>query len=526
VNRSLLYRGLLILAVVGLFAISAWPLSEKINLGLDLRGGMHLVLEVQTGDAVVSELDRAADRLVTELQDAGVAGVQVRRGEGYSLTLSGVPPASDEALNRIAVDFLGEDAWNWERRGDAVAFEMAPAYVSETRDMAVRQALQTIDNRVNAFGVAEPVIQQLGASDRIVVQLPGVDDPDRIRELIKNTAFLELRLTEFPPAGGGGAESREAVLASYDGRLPADVEILEGDVTSPEGRRIGTQFYAVSRRNVVTGRDLKNARTGVGQFNEPVVNFTLTAEAGQRFADFTGSHIGRGLAIILDNRVVSAPVIEDRIRDQGVIKGRYTAQEAQDLSLVLRSGALPAGITYLEERTVGPSLGRDSIEQGLKAGAVGFLLVVLTMLAFYRLSGVNAVVALGLNVVLIFGALAYFNATLTLPGIAGIVLTIGMAVDANVLVFERIKEELAAGRTVRSAIDAGFGKALSSILDANVTTLIAALFLFQFGTGPIRGFAVTLSVGILASLFTAVFVSRWIYDLVLSRRARVERLSI
>jgi preprotein translocase subunit SecD len=525
VNRSLLYRGLLILAVVVLFAISAWPLSEKINLGLDLRGGMHLVLEVRTEDAVVSELDRAADRLLSELADAGIAGVRVRRGEEHTLVVTGVPPEQEEALNRIAVDFLGEDAWDWSRRGDTVVFEMAPSYVADTRDMAVRQALQTIDNRINAYGVAEPVIQQLGNSDRIVVQLPGVDDPDRIRQLIKNTAFLELRLTEFPPGGNLGAASREEIVAHYGGRLPPDVEVLEGDVISPEGRRIGTQYYAVSRRSVVTGRDLKNARTGAGQFNEPVVNFTLTAEAGQRFGEFTGTNIGRGLAIILDNRVVSAPVIEDRIRDSGVIKGRYTQQEAQDLALVLRSGALPAGITYLEERTVGPSLGRDSIEQGLKAGAIGFALVVLTILLVYRLSGLNAVLALALNVVLIFGALAYFNATLTLPGIAGIVLTIGMAVDANVLVFERIKEELRAGRTVRSAIDAGFGKALSSILDANVTTLIAALFLFQFGTGPIRGFAVTLSIGILASVFTAVIVSRWIFDLVLSQR-RVERLSI
>ena len=257
-----------------------------------------------------------------------------------------------------------------------------------------------------------------------------------------------------------------------------------------------------------------------------MVQFSLSVEAGDRFGEITGANIGRGLAIILDDRVVSAPVLEGQINDQGVIRGSFTQQEVTDLSLTLRSGALPAEIVYLEERTVGPALGRDSIEQGLRAGLLGFGLVILAMLVVYKLTGVNAVVALGLNVVLVFAALAYFNATLTLPGIAGIILVIGMAVDANVLVFERIREELHAGRTPKSAIDAGFAKALSSIIDANVTTLIAALFLFQFGTGPIRGFAVTLTIGIMASVFTAVFVSRWIFDLLISRRERVERLSI
>ncbi len=525
-NRSLLYRGLLILAVVALFAISAWPLSEKLKLGLDLQGGMHLVLQVKTQDAVVSELDRAVDRLSQAAQEAGLTGAQVRRGDDDTVVVGGVPADSRQAIDKVGVDSLGEQAWSWDWSGDQATFRMKSAYVSQTRDMAVRQALQTIRNRIDAYGVTEPVTQQLGNSDRIVVQLPGVDDPERIRELIKNTAFLEFRITEYPEAGGRGLPSRDAILEHYHGTLPPDVEILDGDITSSEGRKIGTQYYAVQRRSVVTGRELKNARPSLGQFNEPVVHFTFSAEGGRIFGEATGANIGRGLAIILDHRVVSAPVIEDQIRDQGVIRGNFTQQEVEDLSLVLRSGALPAGITYLEERTVGPSLGRDSIRQGLRAGLIGSILVVLCMLVVYRLSGVNAILALGINIVLIFGALAYFGATLTLPGIAGIVLTIGMAVDANVLVFERIKEELRAGKTVRSAIDAGFAKALSSILDANVTTLIAALFLFQFGTGPIRGFAVTLSIGILASVFTAVFVSRWIYDLVLSRRQRVESLSI
>ena len=524
-DRSLLYRGILIAVVVVLAAWSAWPLKDKINLGLDLRGGMHLVLEVQSEDAVVAEIDKAAERIREEAKDEGLTAVTVTRGDEHSLIVTGVPRGEgDAAIGRIRQSYLPE--WEWSRAGDRIIFKLPLAQVVNTRDQAVRQALQTINNRIDQFGVSEPLVAQIGSTNRIVIQLPGVDDPERIRKLIKNTAFLEFRLTTQPAAGGRGLSSRQAVLDAYNGRLPDDVEILEGNVTDPEGRVIGTQYYGVEKRTVVTGRDLKNARPGLGQFREPVVQFSLSAEAGKHFGDVTGANKGRGLAIILDKRVVSAPVIEDQIHDQGIIRGNFTQREVEDLSLVLRSGALPAGIVYLEERTVGPSLGRDSIEEGLRAGLIGFALVVLTMLVIYKRSGINAIVALGLNVVLVFGALAYFHATLTLPGIAGIILVIGMAVDANVLVFERIREELRAGRTVKSAIDSGFAKALSSIIDANVTTLIAALFLFQFGTGPIRGFAVTLTIGILASVFTAVFVSRWIFDLTLSRRDRVERLSI
>lgn len=524
-DRSLLYRGIFIAVVVVVAALAAFPLGEKIKLGLDLRGGMHLVLEVQTEDAVVSEIDKTAERIQEEAREEGLAGVRVTRGDGYTLNVSGVRRGEgDQAVGRIADDYLPD--WDWDRRGENVVFELPAVAVAQMRDQAVRQALQTVRNRIDQFGVAEPSISQLGSSERIVVQLPGVDDPERIRELIKNTAFLEFRLTTQPAGGGQGLPSRQAVLDAYNGQLPADMEILEGDIRDDEGRSIATTYYAVERRSVITGRDLKNARPGLGQFNDPVVNFSLSVEAGDRFGEVTGANIGRGLAIVLDDRVVSAPVLEGQINDQGIIRGNFTQREVEDLSLTLRSGALPAGIVYLEERTVGPALGRDSIEQGLRAGLLGFGLVILTMLLIYKGTGINAVVALGLNVILVFAALAYFNATLTLPGIAGIILVIGMAVDANVLVFERIREELRAGRTPKSAIDAGFAKALSSIIDANVTTLIAALFLFQFGTGPIRGFAVTLTIGILASVFTAVFVSRWIFDLLLSRRERVERLSI
>ncbi len=524
-KRELMWRGLVIAAVVAIAAWSAYPLDESVNLGLDLQGGIHLVLQVQSEDAIRSETNKDMDRLLQELRDAGVSTVSAGQESNTAFEVTGVTSDRDVAVSEIVEDYL--PGWNWQRRGELLRFDMKAQNVNEIRNLAVTQALETIRNRVDAFGVAEPVIQRQGleGSDRLVVQLPGVDDPERVKSLIKNTAFLEFRLVDYPP-GGGGVGSREQALANYGGRLPDRLELLSGPVKGPGGETVGTQYYAVERRPVITGRDLKTARPGLGEFNQPVVNFFLTHEGGELFAKATGDNVGKGLAIVLDGNVVSAPNIKSRIGDSGLIEGSFTRQEVEDLSTVLRSGALPAGITYLEERTVGPALGQDSIDRGLEAGLLGLMLVVLAMMVVYKGTGINAVVALTLNIVLIFGALAYFGATLTLPGIAGIVLTIGMAVDANVLIFERIREELRHGRTVKSAVEAGFGKALSSVLDANITTLIAALFLFQFGTGPIRGFAVTLSIGILASLFTAIFVSRWLFDLLLSRRRRVERLSI
>ena len=523
-NRSLWWKGLVIVGIVALSIFSAYPLEEKIQLGLDLRGGIHLVLQVETEDALRSETDKDVERLIEEARDRGMSGVSAEPTGESSFTVTGVPADRDEDIEDIVTTFL--PGWQWRRSGNQLRFDMTAQNENQIRELAVVQAQQTIRNRIDAFGVAEPVIQRQGLGGRrIVVQLPGVDDPERVKRLIKNTAFLEFRLVDYP-AGGRAAVDEQEILGNYGGTLPGHLEIMTGEDRDANGALVGKRYYAVEKRRVITGRDLKSARPGLGQFNQSVVNFGLTHEGGQLFAEATGANIGRGLAIILDGNVVSAPNIRDRIADSGIIDGSFTLQEVQDLATVLRSGALPAGITYLEERTVGPSLGQDSIEEGLRAGLIGALLVVLTMLVVYKLTGINAIVALSLNVLFVFGALAYFGATLTLPGIAGIVLTIGMAVDANVLVFERIREELRSGRTVRSAVDAGFSKALSSILDANITTLIAALFLFQFGTGPIRGFAVTLSVGIMASLFTAIFVSRFLFDSVVLRRQRVEKISI
>ncbi len=520
-NRKLLGRGLLILAVAVICIALAYPPEKKINLGLDLQGGMHLVLQVHTEDALRAETDADMARLLDQAKEQKVNGLTGRRTGDTAFALSG-PPA--------ALDFASSNASRYvprftvSRADGQLVFKMNAQTVTEVQNGAVTQAKQTIDNRINKFGVAEPVIQPTATGHRIVVELPGVDDQERVRRLIKNTAFLEFRIVDFPK-GGGGTGSREAILNNYGGRIPETVEILEGDQRDDQGQVTGKMYYAVQKRRTVTGRDLSDARPAGGEFGQPVVSFTLTPQGASAFGELTGQNVGSGLAIVLDGRVVTAPVVKSRISDRGQIEGNFTQQEAQDLSLVLKSGALPASITYLEERTVGPSLGRDAIEDGLRAGVVGTLLVLVTLLGYYKLAGVNAISALLLNVLILFGGMGAFNSTLTLPGIAGVILTIGMAVDANVLVFERIREELRAGRTVRSAIDLGFERAFTSIIDTHVTTLISALFLFQFGTGPIKGFAVTLTIGLIASIFTAVFVSRWLFDLVLSRR-RVQTLSI
>jgi preprotein translocase subunit SecD len=524
-KKRLLWRVLLVVALAALAVWRMWPPRENINLGLDLRGGIHLVLRVETQDAVRAETDKDMEIVRREAADEGILGVESRRLGDTRFEVSGYAPERLTDLEKVARDWLG-GAWDWERRDGALVFDMEAANETAIRDGAVNQALQTIRNRVDEFGVGEQLIARQGQTERIVVQLPGVDDPDRVKRLIKNTAFLEFRLASFPWVGAG-APSREAILQHYDGNLPDDVEIF------PEIRRdrvtgeiLGQSFYALEKRRVITGRDLRSASPSRGELGQPVVSFMLSADGARAFGETTSNNIGRGLAIVLDNRIASVARINSRITDSGVIEGAFTDQEVQDLVTTLRSGALPAGITYLEDRTVGPSLGHDSIQSGLRAGLYGALVVVFFMLIVYKLSGVNAIFALLLNVSLIFGALAYFGATLTLPGIAGLVLTIGMAVDASVLVFERIKEELRAGKAPRAAIDAGFGNALSSIVDANVTTLIAALFLFQFGTGPVRGFAVTLSIGIFGTLFCGVFVSRLLFDLVYANRPRATRISI
>ncbi|MDX2438559.1 MAG: protein translocase subunit SecD [Acidobacteriota bacterium] len=520
-DKKILWRVILIVVVVGLSLWSLYPPGEKIHYGLDLSGGIHLVLQVQTDDAIKAELDDSAQRLVSRAREEGV---ELTQGESKIKDLSfsvNVPADTDTVkLREVASNWVpgytanpGAGTWT---------FELPPNMDRTVRDMAVRSSLETIWNRVDQFGVAEPVIQRQGIdSDRILVQLPGVDDPARVKDLISSTAFLE-----FQEVVGGPMPDRQTLLTSIGGIVPSDSEIVAGDREGIDGAVIGTDYYLLKKAAIISGQELRSARRSQDEYGQPVVNFATQPHAADKFGQYTGSHIGTRMAIVLDQRVISAPVIESRIPGEGRITGNFTIEEAEDLGLKLRAGALPATITYLEERTVGPSLGRDSVVRGVRAAVAGLLVVMLFMLVYYRMSGLNANVALVLNIVILLGAMAYFGATLTLPGIAGVILTIGMAVDANVLIFERIREELKVGKTVRAAIDTGFARAFGTILDANLTTLIAALFLFNFGTGPVKGFAVTLSIGILASVFTAVFVSRTVYMIALGGRDRVESLSI
>jgi preprotein translocase subunit SecD len=521
VDKKTLWRIALIVVVVGLSLWSLYPPKEKIHYGLDLSGGIHLVLQVQTDDAIKAELDDSAQRLVSRARDEGVELTQgVSNIKELSFTVN-VPAATDTVkLREIADNWV--PGYTAQPGAGVWTFELPPNMDRTVRDMAVRSSLETIWNRVDQFGVAEPVIQRQGMdSDRILVQLPGVDDPARVKDLISSTAFLE-----FQEVVGGPLPDRQSLLTAIGGSVPSDSEIVPGDREGIDGAVIGTDFYLLKKAAIISGQELRSARRSQDQYGQPVVNFATQPHAADKFGQYTGSHIGTRMAIVLDHRVISAPVIESRIPGEGRITGNFTIEEAEDLALKLRAGALPATITYLEERTVGPSLGRDSVVRGVRAAVAGLLVVMLFMLVYYKMSGLNANVALILNIVILLGAMAYFGATLTLPGIAGVILTIGMAVDANVLIFERIREELQVGKTVRAAIDTGFARAFGTILDANLTTLIAALFLFNFGTGPVKGFAVTLSIGILASVFTAVFVSRTLYMIALAGRERVESLSI
>jgi preprotein translocase subunit SecD len=388
---------------------------------------------------------------------------------------------------------------------------MKPNIEADMREQTVVQALQTIERRVNELGVAEPSISRYGSSnDQILVQMPGLTDVARAKEIIRNTALLELKLVEAGPS-----PTKEALLQSYGGKVPENMEVVSGAASAGDP---GTVYYLVRKVAAVTGQDLRGAKPTIDENNRPAVSFSLKSEGARKFGKVTGENIGRYLAIVLDNRVVSAPRIEGRINDEGRISGSFTTQEVADLSLTLRSGALPANLTYLEERVIGPSLGQDSIRSGVLASAIGLALVVVFMLVYYKLSGINAVAALVCNLVILLGLMAYFDATMTLPGIAGFVLTMGIGVDSNVLIFERIKEELAAQRGVRAAINAGFSRVWLTLLDTHVASLIAAAFLFQFGTGPIRGFAMTLTFGLLSNLFTSTFVSKTLFETELAYR--------
>ncbi len=516
-NKNFRWKLITIVAVVALAVLAFYPPGEKIKLGLDLKGGVHLVLRVQTDDALRVETETTSERLREELSRQGLSIGGVTIDGLTAFRVEGVPSDRDADFRRIADDWVGAV---YERSGGSgtYTFTMRNAEATRLRQDSVAQALQTIERRVNELGVAEPTIAAHGDGDQILVQLPGVTDVNRAKEIIRSTALLELKIVEDGPA-----PTREALLAGRGGVEPPDMEVIQG-VTPPGGS--GPSFYLVRRVAGITGRDLRNARPTLDENNQPAVSFSLNSAGADKFGRLTSQNIGRQLAIVLDGRIESAPVIEGRIYDEGRISGSFTQQEVQDLSLTLRSGALPASLTYLEERTVGPTLGADSIRAGITASLVGLSLVTLFMLVYYKLAGINAVLSIALNLLILLGFMAYIGAVMTLPGIAGFILTIGMGVDSNVLIFERIKEEMAAGKNARGAISAGFDRVFLTILDTHVASLIAAAFLFQFGTGPIRGFATTLFFGLLSNVFTAVFVSRTLFELILSRRPQAARLSI
>jgi preprotein translocase subunit SecD len=526
------WRWVLIVALTVLSCVLAYPPSQKIKLGLDLKGGIHLVMRVKTDDAVKAATDLDLELLRAELQKKGVVPQRIDSSGVDRIDVRGVDSTKAPVLREVVSSQFS--AWRLSGGGeDSYRLTLNPARSREIRESSVRQALETIRSRIDKFGVTEPVVQEMGftgsGEDRILVQLPGIQNTERVKELIGSPAYLEWKMVSIPP--GYKAEdfqrasptTREHLLSLFGGQLPDDTDLFPAEHQPPGGEPL---YWPCKKTSPITGNDLKDARRDIGRLGETVVQFRLTSDAGSRFEELTRANQGQLLAILLDKKVISAPRINATIRDTGVIEGSFTLDSAEDLAIKLRSGALPAGMELLEERSVGPSLGADSIRHGIVASVLGGTLVVLFMLVYYRLSGVNATVALAMNILLLLGAMGYFRSTLTLPGIAGFALTIGMAVDTNVLIFERIREELRLGRTVKSAVSGGFSKAFSTIVDSHITTLIAGVFLFAYGSGPVKGFAVTLCIGILVNLFTAIVLSRAIFDSLLGGGRRVETLSI
>jgi len=505
--------------------------TDHIHLGLDLKGGTHLVLQVQVNDAVNADAQNAMEVLKEQMRSHKIDYSDVVQEDPPSpdhaqtnpdhIIIKGVQAGSRSDLLSIVQDRLPEyevngganNTWN---------VSMKPTNLADLKNRAVAQSIETIRNRIDALGVSEPTIQEHGLGQyQILVQLPGVDDPARVKDIVQNTAMLEIKQV----LGGPYANEQAALQAQQPvGVLPADAMLLPGNTMG--ARSEGPEFYVVTRSSAISGKDLRHADPSSDQNLQPDVKFQLTSEGGQRFYSFTSAHVKDSLGVVLDGKVREVATIDEPIHDQVEIHGHMDSQAAKDLAMILNSGALPASIKYLEERTVGPSLGADSIRAGVRAAVFGMAAVLIFMLIYYRGAGINADVALIFNLVILLGFMGYFGAVLTLPGIAGVILTVGMGVDSNVLIFERIREELKNGKTPPSAVEQGFKHAWITIVDTHVTTIVSAVILFLFGTGPVKGFATTLTFGLLANLFTAVFVSRVIFDWVLSRKQRGEALSI
>ncbi len=560
-KKHLLHRTIIIVVVtlVGLYLVIGprrWPtlqdfkwsgikasMASNIQLGLDLQGGSHLVMRVRTEEY----LKRVTEEAYVSAQNAAKdAGHEIKDGRAEAATNSYrvvLEPADASKIAQIKeaidakVELADTTVWSYAASGNQMVWTMTGTAQRVLADEATNQAMTIIDRRINALGVTEPTLQTHGAQSahQILLQMPGVSDPERVKEILKGQSRLELVHVIGPPypAGASTYPTREAAIESLGGTIPGNRTVLpfkeKADPTKAETQQPPVQYVVVEVPAVITGDQLSRATASQGQgggISDWEINFTLKRTGAEKFGAWTTANVNNYMGVVLNNEVSSIAFIKGPIYESGQISGRFSQSQAEDLALTLRSGALPAPIEYLEERTVGPSLGADSIRSGVRASLFGLAFVVFFMLIYYRGSGVNAVVALLLNMILMLAGLIVFGATLTLPGIAGMILTIGMAVDSNVLIFERIREEIISGKTIPSAVEQGFSRAFITIIDTHVTTIISSLFLFVFGTGPIRGFAVTLVIGLLVNLFSAVYVSKTIFIWLLSRKERVESLSI
>ncbi len=535
-QKILLIVGVLLVFLFGIFRIpdgisgKAWlaAVEKQIHLGLELQGGVHLIMQVQVEEAVSDETDNAAARVRDALKTGNVTYSQVIKPDPNKpelIELDGTPAAkASDVRSVLDQKFSNEYDISAGSTDTSWTLTMKPLIEKDLEQKTVTQAIETIRDRVDAFGVSEPQIAPYSlGQNQILVELPGISDLDAVKRAIQSTARLEIH----PVVGDGqGFQDAQAALASVNGALPPDEYIVpcQGDMSCHGNQNM---VYILERAPVVSGTDFRSASPGsnsnTGQLS---VNFTLTNEAGERFFTYTSANVGKNMAVVMGKTVREVAVIKSGIHDSGLIEGGFTQSEVTDLSKLLQTGSLPASLVFLEDRTVGASLGADSIREGVTAAVVGVLVVMAFMLIYYKSSGINADLALFLNLVILLGFLGYTGATLTLPGIAGVILTIGMGVDSNVLIFERIREEIRAGKAASAAVDQGFRHAWVTIVDTHVTTIVSAAMLFLFGTGPVRGFATTLTFGLLANLFTAVYVSRVIFEAHLNKLKPGEMVSI
>ena len=539
-KRHLRFKFFFIVAVilVCIYGIIGLPRSKgqlvenwhnNIHLGLDLRGGTYLVLQVQQQDAFNDEAAQSTDRLKDALRKANIQFSDIEAEDAKSLqdatkaaiVVKGVPATQAGNFRSVANEQFAQWLLTPQNATD-YRLTMRPTESLKLWQQVLTQSKNTIDRKINALGLTEATVQQRreDADSELLVQMPGVDDPARVKQIIQTAAKLE-----WYDVNGGPYANREDALSQSGGVLPPGTKLIGSPSTDQTSR--GGGVYLVARNPVVRGADIRDARPEQSQMtNSWNTGFVLSQDAAKRFAKYTGANVGGRSAIVLDGKVLSAPTIKSQISDQGVIEGAASQQDATDLAVNLKAGSLPASVIYEQENTVGPSLGADSIREGFIAGIAGVLAVIVVMLIYYKKSGINATLALILNAIILIACLSYFGAVLTLPGIAGVILTIGMAVDSNVLIFERIREELRAGKAPLPAVDTGFSKALLTIIDTHVTTIVSCAILFLFGSGPVKGFAVTLVIGLVANVFTAVFVSRFIFDWELTGPKPVRALSI